>query len=67
MIPGQRVEVLPVAWDRGMLKGPGVLVAIRRQRNEVGYLVRLDGDEKALYFGPGRVIPLSDQHIGGAE
>lgn len=70
MRPGDLVQVLPVAWDNGALQGRGTLVAIRKQRTEVGYLVRLDGEEKALYFGPLRVIPLSEesqQHIVAGE
>lgn len=72
MKAGDACEVLPVRWDDGCLSGRGTIIAVRKVRSEVGYLVRLDGDpeDRPLYFGPERVISRSEdsqQHIGGAE
>lgn len=70
MKAGERVEVRPVKWDDGRLSGRGTIIAVRKVRDEVGYLVLLDGDDRSLYFGPERVIPISEdshQHMVAGE
>lgn len=68
MRPGDRVVVRAV--EDSLLQGTGTLIAVRRQRSETGYLVLLDGEPRSSYFGPDRVIAVSEdssRHIGGAE
>lgn len=72
MKAGERVEVRPVRWDDGQLSGRGTIIAVRKVRDEVGYLIRLDADSESrpLYFGPERVIPISEesqQHMVAGE
>lgn len=68
MKAGDRVVVRAVSDS--ILRGPGTIIAVRTQRSETGYLVLIDGEERSSYFGPQRVLPLSEEsskHIAGAE
>jgi len=66
---GDRVQVRD---GRGTSFGnaKGTVVSAHRTRSEIGYMVLLDGERLAIYFGPAALIPISEdssRHITGGE
>lgn len=68
MKPGDLVVVQEIEPNDTEFAGRiGTVTSVRRQLTEVGFLVLLEGETDSLYFGPQRLIAISDDTTAPPE